>query len=49
MIPDKGCEAYCLLHRRRVRWLPAPMWWHHADDRETCWRLLGAKAPWKTP
>jgi hypothetical protein len=38
-------EMYCLAHRKRVRWLAAPMWWHHVIDRETCWAMADAKAP----
>jgi hypothetical protein len=26
----KEAEAYCLAHRRLVRWMPAPGWWYHA-------------------
>lgn len=33
VIFDTNVEMYCLAHRRRVRWLPAPAWWIHNDGR----------------
>ena len=42
-------QTYCLMHRRPLRWMPAPAWWIH-DDRlhsvpETCMGMWNAKAP----
>jgi hypothetical protein len=38
-------ELYCLAHRKRVRWLAAPMWWHHVIDQRSCPAMADAKAP----
>jgi hypothetical protein len=38
-------EMYCLAHRKRVRWLADPMWWHHVIDLESCPAMKAAKAP----
>jgi hypothetical protein len=42
---DMDVYAFCLSHRRQVRWLQAPMWWHHTDDLSTCSRMLADRAP----
>jgi len=48
-IPD--VEAYCLRHRRRVIWSPAPAWWHHVTRRPSddadgrCPAMLNTYAP----
>ena len=41
---DTNVGMYCLAHRRRVRWLPAPMWWHH-DDLRSCMAMWDDCAP----
>jgi hypothetical protein len=38
-------EMYCLAHRKRVRWLADPMWWHHVIDQRSCPAMADAKAP----
>jgi hypothetical protein len=38
-------ELYCLAHRKRVRWLANPMWWHHVVDRRSCPAMADAQAP----
>lgn len=42
---DTEVEMYCLAHRKRVRWLAAPMWWHHVSDKQSCSRMHAADAP----
>lgn len=42
---DSDCYMYCLRHRRMVRWLSNPMWWHHTDDYSTCSAMWAATAP----
>jgi hypothetical protein len=42
---DNDCYMYCLAHRKRVRWLAAPMWWHHTSDLSTCCAMWDARAP----
>lgn len=36
--------TWCVAHRQRVHWIPAPGWWIHADNR-TCQPMLAARAP----
>jgi hypothetical protein len=36
--------SWCVAHRRRLTWMPAPGWWIHADNR-TCSSMWNARAP----
>jgi hypothetical protein len=42
---DTEVELWCLAHRKRVRWLGSPMWWHHVADRRECPAMAYAQAP----
>jgi len=42
---DTEVVLYCLKHRKPVRWLAAPMWWHHVSDKRTCRPMWAAQAP----
>jgi hypothetical protein len=42
---DTEVEMYCLAHRRRSRWLAAPMWWHHVGDQRSCPAMADAPPP----
>ena len=37
--------SFCIAHRERVRWIPAPGWWIHARDLRTCMPMWNANAP----
>lgn len=42
---DYQLSLHCLAHRAEVRWLPAPMWWHHTKNLRTCTALWDMYAP----
>jgi hypothetical protein len=44
MAESERYPSYCVRHRRLVRWIPAPGWWIH-DDNRTCIPMLNARAP----
>lgn len=53
-VNGRDTVMYCLAHRRRVRWLPAPAWWIHDDglpgggnltDPRGCMPMWWASAP----
>jgi hypothetical protein len=56
VVPPDGADTvlWCLAHRRKMRWLPAPAWWIHDDglpsggnptDSRGCMSMWSAPAP----
>jgi hypothetical protein len=37
--------SWCVRHGHRLKWIPAPGWWIHAHNSETCIPMRGKKAP----
>jgi hypothetical protein len=51
-VTGQDTVMYCLTHRRKVTWLPAPGWWIHDDGRPSSGNPTdprGCMAMWDAP